>query len=158
MLNHLKVDSSPGSLHNVLRARRVSRKSGALIARYSQKKDYISFVFYCFENLAILTLKPLVQFRCDYQQNAPLLMRTAAVLLNTKNKMNTTFKVTSGYKSTFLILIMLNHLKVSSPGSLHNQIIRFHEIDDFSRISLVLLLDMCSVSLASKMCLMFILN
>ena len=50
----------------------ISRKSGALIVRYSQKKEYISFVFYCFENLSIvLTLEPLVRFRWDFQQNVP---------------------------------------------------------------------------------------
>ena len=31
----------------------ISWKSGALIVRYSQKKEWISFVFYCFENPSI---------------------------------------------------------------------------------------------------------
>ncbi len=38
---------------NVLRSRRISRKSAALIMRYSQKKNWISIVFYCSENYSI---------------------------------------------------------------------------------------------------------
>ena len=34
----------------VLPSSRISLKSGALILRYSQKKEWISFIFYCFEN------------------------------------------------------------------------------------------------------------
>ncbi len=37
----------------VLRSSGISRKSVALIVRYRQKKECISFVFYCFENLSI---------------------------------------------------------------------------------------------------------
>ncbi len=45
----------------VLRSRGISWKLTALIMRYSQKKERIYFVFYCFENLSIaITLKPLV--------------------------------------------------------------------------------------------------
>ena len=41
-----------------------------------EKKECISFVFYCFENLSIaITLEPLVRFRWGFQQNVPLLMR-----------------------------------------------------------------------------------
>ncbi len=51
-------------------------ESVALIVRYSQKKEYISFVFYCFENLSIaIMLEPPVRFRWRFQQNVPLLMR-----------------------------------------------------------------------------------
>ncbi len=40
-------------------------KSGALIVRYSHKKERI--VFYCFENLSIaITLEPLVRFRWGF--------------------------------------------------------------------------------------------
>ncbi len=55
----------------------ISRKSVALIVRYSQKKKCITFVFYCSENLSIvITLEPLVRFRWGFQQNVPhLLMR-----------------------------------------------------------------------------------
>ena len=44
----------------------ISRESasGSLILMYSQKKESISFVFYCFENpLLAITLAPLVRFR-----------------------------------------------------------------------------------------------
>ena len=37
----------------VLRSSRITRKSGALIVRYNQKKEWISLVFYCFENPSI---------------------------------------------------------------------------------------------------------
>ena len=37
----------------VLRSSGISRKSGALIVRYSQNKEWISFVFYCLENPSI---------------------------------------------------------------------------------------------------------
>ncbi len=37
----------------VLRSSGISQKSGALIVRYSQKKECISCVFYCFENPSI---------------------------------------------------------------------------------------------------------
>ncbi len=44
---------------------------------WSQKKECVSFVFYCFENLLIaITLEPLVRYRWGFQQNVPLLMRT----------------------------------------------------------------------------------
>ncbi len=52
----------------------ITWKSTALIVRYSQKKECISIVFYCSENLSIvITLEPLVQFRWGFQQNVPLL-------------------------------------------------------------------------------------
>ncbi len=48
----------------VLRSSGISRKSGALIVRHSQKGECISFVFYCFENLStVITLEPLARFR-----------------------------------------------------------------------------------------------
>ncbi len=48
----------------VLRSSMISLKSGALIVRYSQKKERISFVFYCSENLSVaITSEPLVRFR-----------------------------------------------------------------------------------------------
>ena len=50
-----------------LRSSGASRKLGALIVRYSQKKECISFVFYT-------TLEPLFRFRWDFQQNVCLLM------------------------------------------------------------------------------------
>ncbi len=51
------------SMTIVLRSRGISQKSGAMTVRYSQKKECISFVFYCFENLSIAkTLEPLVPF------------------------------------------------------------------------------------------------
>ena len=60
----------------VLRSSGISRMSGALNVRYSQKKECISFVFYCFENLSIaITLEPLVRFRWSFQQNVPFLVR-----------------------------------------------------------------------------------
>ena len=63
-------------LYNVLRFSGISRKSAALIVRYSQKKKCISFVFCCFEKLSIaITLEPLVRFRWGFQQNVPLIMR-----------------------------------------------------------------------------------
>ena len=37
----------------VLRSSGISRQSKGLIVRYSQKKELISFVFYCFENSSI---------------------------------------------------------------------------------------------------------
>ncbi len=40
-------------VYYVLLSSRISRKSGALIVRYSQKKECVSFVFYCFENPSI---------------------------------------------------------------------------------------------------------
>ncbi len=53
-------------------------KLEALIMRYSQKEECISFVFYCFENLPIaITMEPLVLFKWGFQQNVPLLMRTS---------------------------------------------------------------------------------
>ena len=39
---------------HVLRSSRISRKSGALIVRYSQKKERIAVVFYCSENPSIV--------------------------------------------------------------------------------------------------------
>ncbi len=61
---------------NVLWSSGISWKSGALTVRYSQKKECISFVFYCFENLSIdIALEPLVQFRWGFQQNVPLVMK-----------------------------------------------------------------------------------
>ncbi len=38
---------------NVLRSTRISRKSAALIVRYSQKKKWLSIVFYCYKNPSI---------------------------------------------------------------------------------------------------------
>ncbi len=62
----------------VLRSSGIGWKSGELIVRYSQKKECISFVFYCFENLSIaITLKPLIRFSWGFQQNVPLQMRTS---------------------------------------------------------------------------------
>ncbi len=62
----------------VLQSSGISWKSAALIVRYSQKKECISFVFYCFENLSIaITSEPLVRFRWGFHQNVPLLMRTS---------------------------------------------------------------------------------
>ena len=53
------IQESSSSLY-VLRSSGISRKSGALIVTYSQKKKCIRFVFYCFENLLIaVTLEPL---------------------------------------------------------------------------------------------------
>ncbi len=70
----------------MLRSSGISPKSGTLIVRYSQKKEYISFVFYCSENLSIaITLEPVVRFRWSFQQNVPLLMRTS---INRKLKMS----------------------------------------------------------------------
>ncbi len=41
--------------------------------------------FYCFDSLSIaITLEPLVQFRWDFQQNVPLLMRIS-IKLKTEN-------------------------------------------------------------------------
>ena len=37
----------------MLQSSGISQKSAALIVRYSQKKEWISFVFYCFENPSI---------------------------------------------------------------------------------------------------------
>ncbi len=55
-----------------------SPKSGAFIVKCNQKRECISFVFYCFENLLIaITLEPTVQFWWGFQQNVPLLMRTS---------------------------------------------------------------------------------
>ena len=59
---------------------RDSRKSGALIVRYmySKKKEYISFVFYCFENLSFaITVEQLVRFRWGFEQTVPFLIRTS---------------------------------------------------------------------------------
>ncbi len=54
------ISSFRTPITNVLRSSRVSRKLGALIVRYSQKKECISFVFY-FENSSdAITLEPLV--------------------------------------------------------------------------------------------------
>ncbi len=51
----------------------------------ARKKEYISFVFYCFENLSIaITLELLVRFRWGFQQNVPLLMRTSNQIENWK--------------------------------------------------------------------------
>ncbi len=62
-------------LQYVLWSRGISRKSAALIVKYSQKKKWISFVFYCFKNLSIaIILEPLARFRWGFQQNIPLLM------------------------------------------------------------------------------------
>ncbi len=64
--------------YNVLRSSGISQKSGALIVRYSQKKEYISCVFYCFENLSIaITLEQQVRIRWGFQQNVSLLTRTS---------------------------------------------------------------------------------
>ena len=41
------------SMPNVLRSSRISQKSEALIFRYSQKKELICYVSYCFENPSI---------------------------------------------------------------------------------------------------------
>ncbi len=57
----------------VLRSSGVIQKSGALIVRYSLKKECISFsffffLFYCFENLSIaITLEPLARVRWGFQ-------------------------------------------------------------------------------------------
>ncbi len=52
---------------NVLRSSRISQKSAALTVRYGQKKECISFVFYCLENLSIaITLQPLVRFQVEF--------------------------------------------------------------------------------------------
>ncbi len=59
----------PGTMWstNVLRSSGVNRKSGAVIVRYSQKKNFISFVFYCFENPSIaLTFEPQVGFSANF--------------------------------------------------------------------------------------------
>ncbi len=70
---------------SLLRSSGISRKSGTLIFRYNQKKECISFVFYCFDNLSIvITLEPLVRSGWSFQQNVPLLMRTS----NRKMKMS----------------------------------------------------------------------
>ena len=55
----------------VLQSSWISQKSGALIVRYSQKKELISFVFYCSEeNHSIAyNLEPLVWFRWGFQHN-----------------------------------------------------------------------------------------
>ena len=48
---------------NVLHSSGISRKLGAMTVRYSGKKECVSFVFYCFENLSIAgTLESLVRF------------------------------------------------------------------------------------------------
>ena len=61
----------------VSQSRWISRKSGVLIMRYSQKRECISFVLYCFENLSsTITLEPLVRFRWGFQQNVTFLRRT----------------------------------------------------------------------------------
>ena len=67
------------SIAYVLRSSGISRKSEALIVRYSQKNECISFVvFYYFDNLSIaVTLEPLFRFRRAFQQNVPLLIRTS---------------------------------------------------------------------------------
>ena len=44
------LEHQPNSTSYVLWSSRISPKSGALIARYSQKKEWISFILYCFEN------------------------------------------------------------------------------------------------------------
>ncbi len=81
--------------HNVLRSSGISRKLGALIVRYSQKKKCISFVFYCFQNLSIaITLDPLVCFRWGFQQNVPLLIRTS-IKYKTENVTCSTSKLIS---------------------------------------------------------------
>ncbi len=50
----------------------------ALIVRYSQKKEWIVFVFYCLRILQSLrTFEPLVRFRWGLQQNVPLHMSTS---------------------------------------------------------------------------------
>ena len=68
------VDSIRHCLY-VLRSSGISQKSAALIARYSQKKECISFVYS--QNLSIaVTLQPLVRFRWSFHQNVPLLIRT----------------------------------------------------------------------------------
>ena len=51
---------------NVLRSNRINRKSAALIARYSQKKECSSFVFYCFKNLSIV-IRTLAQELWNHQ-------------------------------------------------------------------------------------------
>ena len=54
----------------VLPSSGISWNSGALIVRYRQKKECVSFVFYCFENISnAITLEPLVQFRWGFPQN-----------------------------------------------------------------------------------------
>ena len=54
------------------------RKLVALIVRYSQKKDFISFVFYCLENPSIAYI---ISYNFDstgpIQQNVPLQMSTS---------------------------------------------------------------------------------
>ena len=56
----------------VMRSSKVSQKLGALIVRYNQKKESISFVFFCFKNLSIaITLEPLVPSRWSFQLNVP---------------------------------------------------------------------------------------
>ncbi len=50
----------------------ISRKSAALIVRYSQKKECISIIFYSSEKVQLLiTLEPLDRFKWGFQQNVP---------------------------------------------------------------------------------------
>ena len=69
-----KTWKNVGRSKHVLRSSGISLESPASIVRYRQKKECISFVFYCYENLSIaVTLAPLVRFRWGFQQNVPLL-------------------------------------------------------------------------------------
>ncbi len=50
----------------------ISRKSAALIVRYSQKKECISIIFYSSEKVQLLiTLEPLDRVKWGFQQNVP---------------------------------------------------------------------------------------
>ncbi len=63
-----KIEKSfPNTLSHVLRSSGISRKSAAMIVRYSQKKECNSFVSYCLENLSnAQTLEPMIRFRCTF--------------------------------------------------------------------------------------------
>ncbi len=61
----------------VLLSSGISRKSAALIVRYSQKKKWISIVFYCSENPSIAhNFGTTGSIKWGFQQNVPLQMST----------------------------------------------------------------------------------
>ncbi len=62
----------------VLRSSGISRKSEGLIVRYSQKKECISFVFYCFwESFNCYNFGTTGPIQVGFSANVPLLMRTS---------------------------------------------------------------------------------
>ena len=87
---------------NVFRSSGISRKSGTLIVRYSQKKELISFVFYCSENPsnAHNIVKPLV--------------RSGGVL--SKNYVALQISTSTKYK------LKISHVRFQIPRSHHNSV------------------------------------